>query len=637
MKSIKRYFYLFLFLCLSYSSSVFAQGKEIVVLDLRHFAKHDLSDDEKVKELWDVMHLTSTLQGIVNRDEAQFYIRYVESPIGEKGVCVDDYWWNKYRQQGQWLAGRDTVEIKNIKDAVLKFRNKIKGVVVYDSNVASTSNIASSLAGIEDLIAIRFDISPNSLYNQIVLNGPKIPVKRWLVNKDGSSIFTGNGKVYDTNLPSTGSKKNDAYAWFIEKYVKTGKCNTEYAAYYIDQYWRQKPNATVANHHQLTNHDFFVSKKAFFFDLSPWGDEPSTDELNQPEGTDLNTLETFLKHAYKQNKGDKFCYIGGFPSWAYKYTKHAGGKHEDVETEWEFSRIISSYNAFKDADAIGLGALANSSFWQHFPLKDKYDQHWVTLQELKERGYIDADGKVNFNGRNFIVFYVGDFDSSAWITQTTSGLWDSPDRGKIPMMWCISPVLQERVPMVLHNFRATASKNDYFAAADNGAGYLMPGMLQEPRLMGFKSGLDAWAKHCKKYYDKWGLSITGFVIDGHAPGLDKKGLDCYASFSPNGIVPQKVPLTLLHGNMPVLRSDYDLVDSDPALATNVIMDRIAARPIKFHWFRAILKSPSWYVAINEELKKRNTNVEILDAPTFFELYRLYLLQNPEAAKGKIDM
>lgn len=614
--------------------SVFAKTKPIGVLDLRYLTEYDLNNSEKVKELWDIMHLTSTLQGVVNRNEAQLYIRYVD----KDGIWIDDYWWNKYRQQGQWLAGKDTIEIDNIEDAVIRYMDKIKGAVVYDSNVASTSNVASSLAGIENLIAIRFDTASNSLYSKIILNGPKIPVKRWLVNKDGSSIFTGKGNIHGTNIPSTGSKKNDPYIWFIEKYLKTGKCNTKYAAYYIDQYWRTKPKATVANHHQLTNHDFFVSKGAFFFDLSPWGDEPSTDELSQQEGTDLNTLKFFLELAYKRNAGKEFCYIGGFPSWAFKYTQHAGGKHEDVATEWEFSRIISAYNAFKDADAIGLGALANSSFWQHFPLNKTYQQYWVTLQDLKKKGYIGADGKVTFNGRNFIIFYVGDYDSSAWVTQTTPSIWDNPDRGRVPMMWAISPVLQERVPMVLHNYRMTATANDYFVAADNGAGYLLPGMLQEPRpLSDFKCGLDAWAKHCRKYYKKWDLSITGFVIDGEAPGLNKDGLDCYASFSPNGIVPQKVSLTLLHGYMPVLRSDYDIVDNDPIKATDVILDRIAARPIKFHWFRAILKSPSWYTAINEELQKRNANVEILDAPTFFELYRLYLLQNPDAAQGNINM
>lgn len=627
-------FLLYLSLTLNTISFIQASTKPIGLLDLRYLTEYDLNEESKVKELWDIMHLTATLQGVVNKDEAELYINYVD----KDGVWIDEYWWNKYREKGEWLAGREVVKVQSVEDAVLRYQKKIKGAVVYDSEVSSTSNVASSIAGIEGLIAIRLDTAANSLYTQLILNGPKIPVKVWLVNEDGSSLFTGEGIIPDTDIESTGSKKNDPYIWFIEKYLKKGKCNTKYAAYYIDQYWRQKPNATAANHHQLTNHDFFVSKGAFFFDLSPWGDEPSTDELSQSEGTDLSTLKTFLELAYKQNKGEEFCYIGGFPSWAFKYTKHAGGKHEDVETEWEFSRIISAYNAFKDADAIGLGALANSSFWQHFPLKDKYRQRWVSIEELHKRGYTDSNGIVSLGGRNFIIFYVGDFDSSAWITQTTPSLWDNPDRGKVPMMWSISPVLQERVPMVLHNFRETATANDYFAAADNGAGYLMPGMLQEPRpLSGYKSGLDAWAKHCKKYYDKWDLTITGFVIDGEAPGLNNEGLDCYASFSPNGIVPQKVPLTLLHDYMPVLRSDYDIVDNDPIKAANVIMDRIAARPINFHWFRAILKSPSWYVAVNEELKRRDANIELLDAPTFFELYKLYLLQNPDAADGKVEM
>lgn len=58
-------------------------------------------------------------------------------------------------------------------------------------------------------------------------------------------------------------------------------------------------------------------------------------------------------------------------------------------------------------------------------------------------------------------FYVGDYDASAWISQRTPFIWDDPNRGKLPLMWCISPVLAERVPHVMHNFRSTATKNDY--------------------------------------------------------------------------------------------------------------------------------------------------------------------------------
>ena len=608
-------------------------GNIITLVDVRYTLSCDLSQPEEINKAWDHLHSLATLQGIVNRKTPQLYIKFVE----ESGICIDEYWWNKYRQPHQWLAGKDTLLLNNILETITFYKDRIDGVVVYDPAVASTSNIASAIAGIENLMAIRYDPSPGSLYKQVVEQGLRLPVKRWLVHPDGTPLFTGKGMIPDTNLPSTGSVKNDPYIWFREKYMKTGKCNTQYAAYYIDQYWKKRPAATVRNHHTLSNHDFFVARKAFFFDLSPWGDEPATDDLSQPTGTDLQTLQSLLQCAYEQNKGEKFCYIGGFPSWAFKYTQHAGGKHEDVATEWEFSKIISAYNAFKDADAIAYGALANASFWQHFPLKKKYKQPWTTKKELQQRGYLFEDGKVNANNRNFIIFYVGDYDASSWITQRTPSLWDDPNRGKVPLMWCISPVLQERVPMVLHNFRQTATPNDYFAAADNGAGYLMPGMLQEPRpLSGFKSGLDAWAKHCKKYYDTWGLTITGFVIDGFAPGLDKKGLDCYASFSPNGIVPQKIPLTLLHGNMPVLRADWDVNDPDPAKAARLIVERIKARPVPFHWFRNILKSPTWYKQVVTELKKLDPTIELLDAPAFFELYRMYLRENPEAAAGFIE-
>jgi len=592
----------------------------IVIFDLKYTLSYNLNDSLQTLDVWDDIHTVATLQGIVNRNEPRLFVNYVV----ESKFEIDTYWWNKYRKKGEWLHGRDTVVLNSIEELVRYFRKDIAGAVVYDSKVASTSNVASAVAGIESLIAIRYDTRPKSLYSRLIVSGPRLDVKVWLTGQDGKPLFTGSGTIPGTNRPSSGSIKADPYIWFIEKYMKTGKCNAQYGAYYIDQKWRDKPRATVANHHTLTNHDFFVSRRAFFFDLSPWGDEPATDDLSQSVGTDLSVLKEFLLEAYRYNRGEKMCYIGGFPAWAFKYTQHAGGKHGDVPTEWEFSRIISAYNAFKDADAIGYGALANASFWQHFPLEDKYPQHWVTHEELKQRGYLTPDGRVDFRGRDFIIFYVGDYDASSWITQRTPSIWDDPNRGKLPLMWSISPVLQERVPMVMHNFRKTATPNDYFAAADNGAGYLMPGMLQAPRdISGLPDGLDAWAAHCKPYYDKWGLTITGFVIDGHAPALTEKGLDCYASFSPNGIVPQKVPLTLLHGNMPVLRADED-IQQVPADAARRIVERVAARPVPFHWFRNILKTPTWYVQTVDEIKHLNPNIELLDAPTFFELYRIWL-------------
>ncbi len=610
-------------------------GQDVIGLyDLHYTLQTDLGTEEGRNVAWDDVHLVSALQGIVNRDAPRLYVYFVE----RDGVDIDRYWLDKYRRRGQWLYRKETATYTSIEDLVAAYAGNVKGVVLYDGNVPSTSNVASSVAGCEDLLPVRYDPSPGSLYDRLVAHGPCLPVKCRLVNEDGSPMFTGKGIIPGTSRPSTGSVKADPYIWYIENYMKQGKCNTEYAGYYIDQYWKQKPMATNRNHHTLSNHDFFISKRGFFFDLSPWGDEPATDDPGQPVGIDLATLKEMLLLAYHQNGGERFCYIGGFPAWAYKYTMHAGGMHDDVPTEWEFSRLIGAYNAFKDADAIGYGALANASFWQHFPLEEEYPQPWVTHAQLQERGLLTADGKVNTGGKQFIIFYVGDYDASSWVSQMASVKWDDPARGKLPLMWSVSPVLEERVPHALHYMRTTATGNDYFASADNGAGYLNPGMLQEPRpFSGLPSGTGAWARHCMPYYKRWGITVTGFIVDGYAPGLDRSGLDAYASFSPNGIVPQKTPsMAWLYGNMPILQADLDINDDDPKVAASRIVERVKERSARlpFHWFRNILKNPSWYVEVMDEVARLDKDIVLLDAPSFFELLRLYLKEQHPFAGGE---
>lgn len=605
--------FLFITLFLAVITAEAKHQEPIVYIDMRYTLRADYRDSVAVVGVWDDLHTISALQGIVNRDKPRLYIEYIET----NGRSIDAYWWNRYRSEGEWLYGRDTLRLQSVEEAVRYFQPLLKGVVAYDSNVASTSNVASSVAGVENLLPLRWDASPQSLYQRLISGKDAIKVQLWLVNTDGSSLFTGKGKIPGTDRISSGSQKCDPYLWLLERYMKTGRMDGRFAGYYQDQLWRKKPLAAPTNHHTLTNHDFFISRKGFFFDLSPWPDE-ATDEADQPTGTDYRTLCEMLKQAHTLRHGASPCYIGGFPEWAYKYTKRTGGKHADVDTEWQFAELISRYMAFKDADAIGYGALANASFWQHFPLKKRYPQPWTSKKKLKQAHYLNNDATVDTT-RNYVIIYVGDYDASSWVSQRTPDLWDNPHRGELPMMWCISPVLAERVPHVLHNFRVSASPNDYFAAADNGAGYLMPGVAEKE---GAPEDIDTWRRHCKKYYRKWGLSVTGFIIDGNGPAMGKKSLDAYRDFSRNGIVPQKCNLIDNYRGMPVLRSDYDLVSNNPKEAAQVLVERMHLRKdIHFHWFRTILKSPEWYVSMIEEAKRLDPTIQLVDMPTFFELMK----------------
>ena len=594
----------------------------IIYLNLQQWQQVSPSDSLALLDLWDELHATATLQGIVNRKEPRLYIDYVES----HGIGIDRYWWNRYRQKGAWLSGRDTMTCLSVVDALQHFRGMVKGVVVYDPQVASTSNVASTVAGIEDVVAVRYDRRAGSLYRRVVEGGLRLPVKVWLVKPDGTPLFTGEGIIPGTDRKSSGSLKCDPYLWLSEKYLKTGRCPGRFAGYYIDQKWREQAGRAPMNHHQLTNHDFFVARKGFFFDLSPWADEPATDDRQQATGTDVATLKELLSEAKRLGKNKQMCYIGGFPAWAFKYTQHAGGKHEDVATEWQFSELISHYSAFKDADAIGYGALANASFWQHFPLRKTYPQPRVTRDDLKKRGLLDENGRVR-EGRNYMVIYVGDYDASSWVSQCTPRIWDAPERGRLPMMWAISPVLSERIPHALHYIRTTASGNDYFVAADNGAGYLMPGTAEATdREEQTTHRIDTWKEHCRRYYRLWGLHHTGFIIDGNGPAMGQRALDAYAEFSEGGIVPQKYDGNGLHRGMPVLRSDWDLVSDNPEEAAQVIADRVRDRDIPFHWFRCILKSPDWYERTVEQACRKDPSLQLLDAPSFFLLYKIWVEQ-----------
>ncbi len=605
-----------------------------------------------VNNYWDHFHTASALQGIVNRDAPLIYIKYVINESTNKNV--DDYWFAKLTETNAWLDNINTDSITDIVKLVTKFKTYLNGAVVYDPNVPATSNVASTIAGVEDLLPIRYDISPDSLYTRLIIEGPRLPVVKSLINTDGSSFFTGHDIIPGTNIPSSGSAKCDAYLWMKHFYIDTGLCNTEWAAYYVDYFWKDTWQESVPNHHCLTNHDFFISNKAFFFDLHVWDDEAPNDDLSQSPGTDLNTLKALLLSAYNQRPTTKMMHIGGFVPWAYKYTTESNCSHDPVSSEWEYGKIISAYNGFMDADAIGFGAMANASFYKHYPLEKEYPQKWISENELENRGYIcDVESQItspvatrhplqrgifqttNYqlrttsSERQFLIFYVGDYDCAAWLYQRSMDIWDDPNRGKIPMMWAISPIIAARAPMVMDYIRKTATKNDYFVAADNGAGYCEPGMLQTPReISNLPSGLPAWEKHCAEYYKKWGLTVTGFIIPGNGPLLNKDGLDTYEKFSPNGIVPLIGDGAKLHNNMPVIYAARDIQFDDPIEAARVTVENIHSRTGKglppFHWYRNILKTPTWYLKVYQEIQRLDSNIELLDAPSFFELLRIYL-------------
>lgn len=590
------------------------------VFDITYLHQLDIGSMEGQHELWDTVHLVAAVQGLANRDSARLYVRFI--------LPHDDYWYWKLRAPGEWLADREVVRIESLDELLRTFESVYRGAVVYDPRVPATSNVASTIAGAESLLPVRHDESEGSIYTRLVASG-RLPAKRTLMADDGSPMFTGTGALPGSETASSGTAKCDPYLWAREQYLDTGLCEPGTLAYYIDQYWLG-PGGSHANH-TLSNHDFFIARKAFFFDLHPWDDEPPNDDPDQPLGADYNTLCSILRSAYEQNSGE-VIHVGGFVPWAWKYCNYNGiaSVHEPVPSEWRYAEVLSCYNAYMDADALGNCAMANASFFQHFPLQDRYPQNpRPTEQSLKAQGHLTEDGLVA-PGR-YIMFYVGDYDAAAWMYAEFPRCWDDEGRGSVPLGWALNPNLAERMPVALHYARTTQTPADYFTAGDSGAGYLNPGGLEEPREhSGLPSGLDAWVRHCRPYFERWDLGIVGFVIDGFSPGLTERGLSAYAKIAPEGIVAQKIGELGVHDEMPYVRMRSDLVWSPQESADRVAESFGDLRP-EFMVFRTILKTPSWHRDFRDALRAEcpDENVQVVDPYTFMYLVKRYVQRRDE--------
>lgn len=589
------------------------------LFDARPLQSLNLQRPENVVETWDTMHVLAALQGIVNRKSPRLYLRY----CAEFGVETDQFWLDWLRGEDGWLRETEILPILSLETAVNLFRDQIEGLVVYDPAVPATACLASTAAGCDNLLPVRFSRDTNSVY-ALLAKRLGLPVGLWLVNPDGTSKFTGRGTIPDSTEISSGSSKVDAYRWAVWHFIESGKCDPKFAAYYIDAFWMQRPRNGPPDLHTLSNHDYFIARRAFFFDLSPWADELPVDDSNQTLGLDKQTMLHILQALYDRVP-QSIIKIGGFPPWPYKYTTHGGaGRHDGVPTEWEFTRLISQFNAYHEADAAGPGAMANASFFMHYPLKDRYPQpnRKPRLHDWQTAGFVSGDGKIA--SKLFVGHYVGDYDSPSWLYKAVPAFFNDPQRGRVPLGWAFDPNLADRAPQALAYAYRHATTNDYFIAGDSGAGYLNPlGLTVRPDSK-LPSGLEAWTEHNLRHFRQWDMTITGFVLDGASGASTERKFAAYRRFSPDGCGTHFEKGPRMISEIPTC-PERDLPDS-AAQAAAVIAKHagnLKAEP-GFLWARSILKSPSWYAQVTQIVQEEHPEAPVVfvDPYTFFGLIRV---------------
>lgn len=482
----------------------------------------------------DSARLICSLQGLLNRDltknKIAMYLDYDDT---------DSFWVNQL--QSGLFSGYKTVTISTFSEFLSTFKNQLVacGMCLWDQDVPSTANVAATICGVEGYLPVKYDTADNGLMKKLQDMGVKSRLS--LRGK-----FTGKGVIQGTKIVSTGSKKCDAYLWAMDKYMD--RTSKKIIAYMPDgagcvetnEIYKKDSDAGTAYGNNIFDHDYLIAAGAFFFDLSPVETEVPCDDKTQQVGTDLKTLRRILQRQYTRNNG-AFSQIIGFPPWWIKYTNHNNwGSLPATTVEWMFTDIATQYNLAKEADAAQPCCMTNASVYTHAPLSGSFKNtnRKTNITEKFDKNTV------------YLLYYMGDYDSSAWLKKWVPTLWSDSGKGKMPMMWSFNPNLSDRMPAAFNYVYSHMDKNDYFVSGDSGPGYIIPGGLYQSTCPNRPNpdGNKAWISYAKTYMKKFDMDIVGFIINGSYK-MNKTIMADYNQIAPVGSFhndPSK-PLTVVNG------------------------------------------------------------------------------------------
>ena len=583
---------------------------------------------------YDVTLLISTLQGLVNRDANLLFIRF--NGPNDHMTNQDGFWLEYLQQDGQILAGKPVVEVDTPAAILRLFADYFEGLVVWDSDVPATSNVACTVCGVDSLLPVRFLSEAGSVYD-ILTNDLHVAIGKNLVGmfKNGEE-----GNIAETNIPSTLSAKNDAYLWAKAKYMDTGKTSATIMANHLDAFSWDKSGKTMTYYNiqqqTLANKDYYIANKAFFWDLMVWEDLAPNDDPDQVPGTDFNTLKQIMT---KQNElaGGQLTVLGGFIPWWIKYTDKAGeDMPADVQSEWKWASELGTYYAVKDADAYGYTSLANASIYckveqpegGYQQIQDNSD----AAVESRARQYLNADGTVKPN--NYVMIYMGDYDASAWQVMAMPGIFSDPNLGKIPLSWPINPAPLNRTPMIANFMYENQVSNVYFIGDHNGYGYLELQTLdsdsRDPNLYGT---LESYMQVSQEAWDFYDLDFQGLLINTVSTPYSERITKMMSDLAPAGVITNSQEyangaiVQNSSGENVVWSSEIDFPSGSSVDVANTLVNYFSV-PLSanFNCFRCILKTPTFVCEVVERMQAQapQYNITVVDPYVYMYLMEIEL-------------
>ena len=539
---------------------------------------------------YDTALALACLQGIVNRESKSKV--YVNSGGG------NDQWLKTMQEEGRWLENVTFEKLSGFDELLDLFVSYVKAVVIWDTNVPATVNVATTVAGVEDGLAMSYEMYKK--YEMKLNNAAIIDLR---------DMFFGD---------VTGSAKNDAYRWAIENYLS--HCSTDLLCHYMDAWNERGPSGRrdSGDDAYVSVRDWAVYNRAFVIDLSPWSDEAPLDDPKQKVGTDYETFTMVLDYLMDETQDDEPYEMAGFFDFA-KYSRHGsntGSKHETVPTEWEYVWVISAYNGYHNTC---IEWSWNESF---------HSQYDGVQQLVNNRPEEDLELEDN---TTYLCFFMADYDSTYPLYRFLQDHWNDPRRGELPLAWGINPNLLDTYPDIIEYYYETATPNDYFTSDASAAGYFNPSRVPDETW-------DIMLEHNLKYFEMADMTIAPMILDQDR--LDAQSLEMFSQFAPDGLATiiidqhgqggSQAPAAM-YGDTPTDRLDNSFnsssVETGAASLENIVRygynRKLGATKSgsSLSLIRVVWKSPSYICEVVEAYKAAHPdeNVVVVDIYNYFNL------------------
>ncbi|GGD81572.1 GxGYxYP domain-containing protein [Paenibacillus nasutitermitis] len=545
----------------------------------------------------DIKILMATLQGIVNRAEPRIYLLE-----------------NKEEGKFTWLNDLDVpYKVRdNYWDIMLKFKNEIQGIIVYDPNVPDSINVATTLAGLKNAVvaspglASKLTAAPYNLKVLDDLKGkfkdrldaynwqyenlwkqtthrmlvglspdtsvplpPGLPASFKVVAEDTTQERdAGNRKAYDLDLSSfTGEdavylRFEDAYpqdGWGAAVHQVTVKADDQVIAQFIPGKPEEEPFLYDAQSSQVSagneGHRFADNGRYFVYKFAV------------PARTGQLTASVDMWNQFKVYAGSE-APPSSQQKEPYGYLRDYAVANKAMvfwldsnipEQKALFEKILSDvspgtpYLGWFSNDVEGeFSSVEITSNHSVYVLAADWFSNLTVFSGTKSKSS-PPDGKTpdtKLENKIYVTYTFSEGDNFQYNQHRMRILWDDPGRGKVPINWTSSPLLIDGAPAILDYYNKTATKNDQLISGPSGAGYFYPAAWPE-------STLPAFLKQSYSYLKKSGMT-TPYVlnrVDSENVPLSKSVAEAYQkNYHPNGLFlswEDRHGVEIVNGNLPV--------------------------------------------------------------------------------------